>query len=120
MTSFAPNILLVAYGRREVTFWISLRDKKCRVMRRSLLLVGSLFMWSAGVTLTPVVAEINCGAAKCQTCSSVDECKALETSGRCNGPITCGAPGEPCTCVVSFKGMNANSLKQKKPLGKSQ
>jgi len=89
-------------------------------MRRSLLLLGGLFLWSVMFTPTPVLADINCGAAKCQTCSGTEECKALEKSGRCNGPITCGHPGEPCTCVVSIKGTNTNSLDQKKPLGKSQ
>jgi hypothetical protein len=90
-------------------------------MRRALLLAASALLASAVITMTFVSADtVNCGAAKCQTCGSADECKALEKSGRCNGPITCGGPNEPCACVVSLKGTNKKSINQKKPSSKSQ
>jgi hypothetical protein len=40
-------------------------------------------------------------------------------SGACNGPITCGGPSEPCSCVAKAKAANS-TIKIKPPLGKSQ
>jgi hypothetical protein len=72
-------------------------------------------------TPLPALADINCGTgagARCK-CSGTAQCKDLEMSGACNGPITCGGPSEPCSCVAKAKAANS-TIKIKPPLGKSQ
>jgi hypothetical protein len=69
----------------------------------------------------PAPADVNCGTgagARCH-CSGTEQCKQLEMSGSCNGPITCGGPSEPCSCVAKANAVNS-TIKAKQPLGKSQ
>jgi hypothetical protein len=91
-------------------------------LQRSLIF-ATLSLSLASFASTPLLADVACGAgqaAKCHTCSGTIDCKALEMSGTCNGPVTCGKPGDPCGCVAKLKAINTNSLGQSKPLSKSQ
>lgn len=67
--------------------------------------------------VTGALAERPCPGGTCK-CAGTPDCKKLDMSGQCNGPITCGSPGEPCSCVSKFKA-TTNTL-QKKPVSKSQ
>jgi len=81
---------------------------------RKFIIVALLLL----ATPVPAFADVNCKDGVCH-CSGTDQCKVLEMSGSCNGPITCHAPPQPCDCVAKAKVSNS-TIKLKQPLGKSQ
>jgi hypothetical protein len=86
-----------------------------RLMLRFVILLALL------ASPVPTLADVNCGTgagARCH-CSGTAQCKDLEMSGSCNGPITCGGPSEPCSCVAKAKAATS-TIKVKPPVGKSQ
>jgi hypothetical protein len=114
-----PEGRIARGGQRQLTLAIKPKAAQMHRLTIIVILASSLVIWVA----TPVVADVACGAgqaASCHVCSGTEACKALEKSGTCNGPITCGRPEDPCGCVAKSKGAATNSLNQKKPVSKSQ
>ena len=87
-----------------------------RHLQISLAVILLLFAFGA----KPAMAERPCpgGTCKCAGANTAD-CEQLNKSGQCNGPITCGHPGEQCGCVSKFKATTTSTI-QKKPVSKSQ
>ena len=86
-------------------------------MRRKQVFVAIIFLLFPFVA-TSAPAERDCPGGQCK-CSSTEDCKNLEMSGQCNGPIQCGDPHEQCSCVSKLKA-TTNSTTLKKPVNKSQ
>jgi hypothetical protein len=84
-----------------------------------LRLVAVAVLLFAPLAATPATAERDCPGGVCK-CSGVPDCKHLETSGQCGGPIQCGDPREQCGCVAKAGKGLTNSINQKQPVSKSQ
>jgi hypothetical protein len=86
--------------------------------------IGLLIVTCSATTQT--FAEFKCDpgeGAKCH-CVGGENCKELEKSGMCgNNSLLCNSSnmsGYTCDCTAKAQGVNANSLKVKQPLKKSQ
>jgi hypothetical protein len=86
-------------------------------MSRMQILVVAIFLLFPFL-VTSALAERNCSDGTCK-CLGVPDCKNLDMSGKCSGPIQCGHPGEPCSCVSKSKA-TTNSIAPEKPVNKSQ
>jgi hypothetical protein len=86
-------------------------------MRRMQKFVIAILLLSPLIA-TSALAERDCPGGVCK-CSGVPDCKNLDMSGQCSGPVQCGDPREQCSCVSKLK-TTANSITQKKPVNKSQ
>lgn len=85
-------------------------------MRRVQMFVAAVFVLSLPFVSAPALAERDCPGGVCK-CAGTDDCKKLDMSGQCNGPITCGAQGQQCRCPSKAKA-TTNSIIQKKPVDK--
>jgi len=85
-----------------------------RHLQISLAVILLLFAFAA----KPAIAERPCPGGVCK-CAGTADCVQLTKSGQCNGPISCGSPGEQCGCVSKFKATTTSTI-QKKPVSKSQ